>query len=212
MPRIFLLLNDRSVAARLRLVIESTTGLRIVGTAETLAQAREALPGARADLVLADLEFPDGSLARLVAELHAPDVPQRPKLLAVTLTLDDPQLLEVLCLGGDGYFVLGGSHEALVQAVHSTLEGAAEMAPPIARRIKAHFEALAQDLRAATTGHPPQATPGERQLLQSLAAGFLPHEIARELHITPGEVGQQVRTLYGKLQVDPTTALRLARG
>jgi DNA-binding NarL/FixJ family response regulator len=188
MPRIFLLLTDPTVAARLRLVIESTAGMRVVGREDTIQRARAALPGARADLVLADLQLPDGRLGPFAAELGADARYGRPRLVALTLSLEEAPLLEAMCQGADGYFVQGGSNEALLQVIEAACAGAAEMAPSIARQLKAHLDAL---------------VPHERQLLHQIADGFLPHEIARELQISPREVGQRVRELYRRLRRSP---------
>ena len=50
--------------------------------------------------------------------------------------------------------------------------------------------------------NPLQPTANERLLLQWVASGYLPHEIARHMKITPNEVGRRIRTLYRKLQYD----------
>jgi DNA-binding NarL/FixJ family response regulator len=205
MSRIFLLLNDPLVAGRLRSLIDVNAGLQVTGWVNTLAQARAALPEARPDLLLADLQLADGWLSTLLAEMGSSVRYGRPKTLAVTLSLDDSQLLEALC---DGYFVQGQSPQALVAAIQQTLAGGADMAPTIARQVKAYFDALAWD-RTDCIGeaeNPLHPTGSERLLLQWIADGFLPHEIARDLRITPREVARRVRLLYRKLQFDRRTA------
>lgn len=208
MSRIFLLLNDPLVAGRMRSLIDAVPGLRVTGWVNTLAQARTKLPEARADLLLADLQLADGWLSTLLAEIGRSVRFGSTRTLAVTLSLDDSQLLEALCHGADGYFVQGQSPQALVAAIQQTLAGGAEMAPTIARQVKAHFDALSGG-RGAGSGaddNPLHPTGSERLLLQWIADGFLPHEIARDLRITPREVAQRVRLLYRKLQFDRRTA------
>ena len=208
MSRILLLLNDPLVAGRMRSLIDATPGLEVVDCVATLAQARSRLPAARAELVLADLQLADGWFTGLLAEISNNVRYGRPKSLAVTLSLDDTQLLEALCHGADGYFVQGCSPQALIAAIEQTLAGGAEMAPAIARQVKAHFDALAWD-RTDCIGednNPLHPTASERQLLQWIADGFVPHEIARDLRISTREVAQRVRLLYRKLQFDRRTA------
>jgi DNA-binding NarL/FixJ family response regulator len=69
--------------------------------------------------------------------------------------------------------------------------------------VKAHF-----DYVPATddSDDPLRPTSGERLMLQWIADGFLPHEIARDLRITQREVARRVRGLYRKLQFDRRTA------
>lgn len=203
MSRIYLLVNDPLVAGRMRSLIDAHPGWQAVGWAATLAQARSQLGGVRPDLLLADLQLPDGWISGLLDEIAVSTRHGRPKTLVVTLTLDDSQLLEALCNGADGYFVQGQSPQALVAAIEQTLAGGAEMAPAIARQVKAHFDAQRE---GADQEDPLRPTAPERLMLQWIADGFLPHEIARDLRISQGEVARRVRGLYRKLQFDRRTA------
>ena len=69
MSRVYLLINDPLVAGRMRGVIDSAAGLKTVGWATTLEQARAQLPTLAADVVLADLQLADGWVADFVDEL-----------------------------------------------------------------------------------------------------------------------------------------------
>ncbi|MCW5665298.1 MAG: response regulator transcription factor [Piscinibacter sp.] len=203
MPRIYLLVNDPLVAGRMRSLIDARPGWQAVGWAATLAQARNQLGSVKPDLLLADLQLPDGWISSLLDEMAVSTRYGRPRTLVVTMTLDDSQLLEALSNGADGYFVQGQSPQALVAAIEQTLAGGAEMAPTIARQVKAHFDAQRE---GADQEDPLRPTAPERLMLQWIADGFLPHEIARDLRITPSEVAQRVRGLYRKLQFDRRTA------
>jgi DNA-binding NarL/FixJ family response regulator len=204
MSRIFLLLNDPLVAGRMRSVIDAAPGLEVVGWVNTLAQARLQLGQAKAALVLADLQLADGWLTSFLPELTGESRHGRPKVLAAALSLDDSQLLEALCHGADGYFVQGRTSEALILAIQLALAGEAAMAPEIARQVKAHFDALDWDPTdfVGESLNPLHPSDTERLLLQWVAEGYLPHEIARHLKITPNQVGRCIRTLYRKLQYD----------
>jgi DNA-binding NarL/FixJ family response regulator len=95
----------------------------------------------------------------------------------------------------------------LIATIEQALAGGAEMAPAIARQVKAHFDASAwtskEALDDANPLHPDRV---ERQVLQWTCDGFLPHEIARDLRISTREVAQRVRTLYRKLHLDRRTS------
>lgn len=207
MSRVFLLINDPLVAGRMRGFIDATPGLRTVGWVTSIEQARSQLPGASADIVLADLQLADGWVSAFLDELSTSGRYGRPKTLLITLSLDDTQLLEGLSQGADGYFVQGQSPQMLVAAIEQALAGGAEMAPTIARQIKAHFDAVTWKRSGSNDDdnplHPDQL---ERQVLQWTCDGFLPHEIARDLRISTREVAQRVRTLYRKLQLDRRTS------
>jgi DNA-binding NarL/FixJ family response regulator len=207
MSRVFLLINDPLVAGRMRGFIDGAPGLKTVGWVTTLEQARAQLPSLGADVVLADLQLADGQVSGFVEELATSGRYGWPKTLLATLSLDDPQLLDALARGADGYFVQGQSPAMLVAAIEQALAGGAEMAPGIARQVKAHFDASAWNVREPLDDdnplHPDRV---ERQVLQWTCDGFLPHEIARDLRISTREVAQRVRTLYRKLHLDRRTA------
>ena len=69
MPRLFLIVNDPLVAARLRSNLDSNVGLQVVGWATTLAQACPVIESLKPDLVLSDLELVDGPFSDIVGEL-----------------------------------------------------------------------------------------------------------------------------------------------
>jgi DNA-binding NarL/FixJ family response regulator len=204
MSRVFLLLNDPLVAARLRATLDAVDGLEVVGWVNTIAQARLQIGPARADVVLADLQLADGWLTAFLPELVGDARHGRPRVLAAALSLGDSQLLEALCHGADGYIVQGLSSDMLVQALRQTLAGEATMAPEIARQVKAHFDALDWDPTdfVGESLNPLHPNEHERILLQWVASGYLPEEIAGHMKITPREVGRSIRTLYRKLQYD----------
>lgn len=207
MSRVYLLINDPLVAGRMRGVIDSAAGLKTVGWATTLEQARAQVPALAADVVLADLQLADGWVADFVDELANSGRYGWPETLLATLSLDDSQLLNALARGADGYFVQGLSPNMLIATVEQVLAGGAEMAPVIARQVKAHFDASAWTVKEPLDDdnplHPDRI---ERQVLQWICDGFLPHEIARDLRISTREVAQRVRTLYRKLHLDRRTA------
>ena len=175
MSRIFLLLNDPLVAGRMRGLIDATPGLQTVGWVATMDQARAQLPALQADLVLSDLQLADGWVAGFVDELSTSVRYGRPKALVVTMSLDDSQLIDALVRGADGYFVQGQSPQSLIAAIEQTLSGGAEMAPGIARQVKAHFDAARLEAqrpprrREPAAPRPPRA-PGAAVDLRRLPA------------------------------------------
>jgi len=207
MSRIFLLINDPLVAGRMRGLIDASPGLQTVGWVASMEQARRQLPGLQADLVLTDLQLADGWVTGFIDELCTSGRYGWPKSMVVTLSLDDSQLLEAISHGADGYFVQGHAPPALIVAIEQVLAGGAEMAPAIARQVKAHFDTASRKrIDRPHDENPLHPDRVERLMLQWIADGFLPHEIARDLRITTRDVARRVRTLYRKLQLDRRTA------
>jgi DNA-binding NarL/FixJ family response regulator len=204
MARLFLLLADPVVAARLRAALDGVPGLQVIGWVNTVAQARVQIPSLQPELVLADLQLADGPLAALLPALGDDPKFHRPKLLIAAMSVGDPALFEALGRGADGYVLQGAGTDTLADAIELALAGGATMAPEIARRIKQHFDAIAWDptdfVGESLNPLHPDAT--ERLLLQWLADGYLVDEIARQFKLSGAEVKRRIRTLYRKLQYD----------
>ena len=130
-----------------------------------------------------DLQLADGWVAASSTSSPAAAATAGPKTLLATLSLDDSQLLNALARGADGYFVQGLSPNMLIATVEQVLAGGAEMAPVIAAAGEGALRRLGLD-REGTAGRRQPACPDriERQVLQWICDGFLPHEIARPAH------------------------------
>lgn len=204
MSRLFLLLDDPVIAARMRTVLDAVPGLQVVGWVNTVAQALSQVQQLKPDLVIADLQPGDAPLATILPALTDDPRYHRPKLLAAAMTVGDPRLFDALGLGADGYVLQGAPVEAVVEAICQALAGEATMAPEIARRIKQHFDAHAWDPTdfVGESLNPLHPDANERLLLQWIADGYLVEEIARQFKLRPVEVNRRVRTLYRKLQYD----------
>ena len=142
MSRVYLLINDPLVAGRMRGVIDSAAGLKTVGWATMLEQARAQLPALAADVVLADLQLADGWVADFVDELANSGRHTAGPDAAGHALAGRHAAAHALARGGaDGYFRQGLSPNMLIATVEQVLAGGAEMAPVIARQVKAHFDA-----------------------------------------------------------------------
>lgn len=204
MASILLLLNDPLTASHFKEVIDATPGLEVTGTVSTLAEARQWLAQRTPDLLLTDLQLSDGPSVGLLSELRGNGRSKRPELLVSTLSIDDPALMEALRHGADGYFVQGRSTEAMIAAINLSLAGESPMAPAIARQIKAHFELSTFDDTdfVAESQNPLHLGESERTLLNLVADGYVPTEIARTMERTVHGVGVDLRSMYRKLQFD----------
>lgn len=204
MSRIFLLLSDPFLAGRMRMVLNAAPNLVVAGWATTLAQAADALPTIRPELVIADLELADGPFTSFITELGHSSAYGRPQSMVVAQAIDEAGLMEALHQGADGYFVASRSSRQLVITVEQVLAGGSPMAPEIAREVQAHFEALSWDQSdyVSKAQNPLQPTDEERKLLQLLAGGLSVEHIAHALHITETAIGLAIRKIYRKLRFD----------
>lgn len=149
------------------------------------------------DVVLMDLEHPDGSGVAAIRALKnlRPDLP----VLALTVFEEPATVLAAICAGADGYLLKRSSATELVAAIRSAGTGGAPLSPGIA-------SALLQVVRktsAAPVSHPSRLdlTAREQDVLRCLAGGHTYQEAADSLRIGLETVRSHVRALYKKLQV-----------
>ncbi|MBS0447657.1 MAG: response regulator transcription factor [Proteobacteria bacterium] len=209
MHSILLLHGDPHAAGRLADIVRSTSGLQLAGRAHSLAQARTMIEQRTPDLVLATLRLEDGWATRLMDEIRGPGRKGGPLLVVLADSFSDPNLMLGLRHGADGYVVQGRAKEAIVSALRLVLGGGAPMSPEIACQVLAHFEAPGDASAAYNNVATLQLTPDERLMLDHVSAGYLPHEIARQLRLSEAQVTVRVRNVYRKLQYDLRGSLQL---
>ena len=213
MARLLLLQNDAIVGEHLRSALLAMPGMQVSDLSATLGPAIRSVRSSPPDLVLVDLQLSRSDLGAFLDELCNPPRDSRPLVLVGALSLDDPALMQAIARGADGYYLHGGSAEALQDAIVKVLAGESPMAPSIARQARLLFDAPAWS-GAGVGGETRDAlrlSEVQLRLLERIGEGYLVHEVARELLTTEHEVGLSIRTLYRKLQLDRRAAAMAAQ-
>jgi two-component system nitrate/nitrite response regulator NarL len=218
-----LILEDNPVARGFlcRVVRESFSDVSSIVEAGDLDAARRTLghgPGGRAapnadpfQLILVDLELPDGSGLELLTELSAYPATR----IVTTLYSDDDHLFPALQCGADGYLLKEDRFEVLVEELQKIVRGQPPLSPAIARRLLTHFrtgDGLMGGAHHGFTPPPaqPQApppldherlTPRESEVLTYLSKGFTIKEIAALMGIKWFTVNDHIKSIYKKLNV-----------
>jgi DNA-binding NarL/FixJ family response regulator len=190
-----LLVDDHALVRHgLRLALEQEPDLTVVGEAGDAETGLALLDTLAPDLVLLDVHLPGMSGVEATARFRAHRC--APRVLILTSYDDDRVVEGVLRRGAAGYLLKHASHRELVDAVRSIAAGDAALAPPIARKVLAHFQAGP----AART----HAGLSERQLeiLRLVAAGLSNGQIADTLCLSVRTVGNHVSAIYEKLRLE----------
>lgn len=204
MSTVVLMHGDVKLAHRLREEISQAPDLSVTGVADSLPALREVFKAGLPDLVIVDLMLPPTHLKSLLQSLRAQGSFGKPLILALTVSVDDPRLIDALCHGADGYYADARPTVSLTATIQQLLRGESSMSPQIARHVKTHFDKtrwVASDFTAISR-NPMQLTETDRLLLQWTAEGYLPSEVARGLQLTAQAVGARMRNIYRKLQFD----------
>ncbi|MFE8700828.1 response regulator [Cytobacillus sp. FJAT-54145] len=191
----------------LRTMLESLPEFKVVGEAATGKEVIASAADLQPDLVLMDLQMPDGGgIEAIRAIRHAsPNI----RFLVITLHEDDDSVFAALRAGASGY-VLKDTHEVdIKRALLAVAAGQAIFSPAVASRVIKFFETTAAYVPKDVL---PNLTDRERTILHLMAQGKSNPEIAKELNLTLKTVANYSSNIFAKLQVaDRVQAILLAR-
>lgn len=186
MARLVIVDDHPIVREGLKAYLELQGDLEVVAEAGSVREALERIATHDPDLVLLDLQLPDASGLKVLADLA--NVSKCPKVLVLTSFLDEDYLREALRAGAAGYVVKHAGPAKLVDSVRAALRGELPLDPGAVK------------LLAQERDDPLDAlTPREREVLALLAEGKSNKRIARELDIVEKTVKSHVSSILAKL-------------
>lgn len=154
-------------------------GHNIVGTAATIAEARATLLFTQPDLVIVDVNLPDGSGLELISPLT--------KFIVLTLG-DDPQSLQGAHARGAAAYVLKGEPISHLLSIIEQLESSSY-----------HFAA------PALPSNRFDLTQRELDVIQILQTGWSAKEMGSHLFLSEATVKTHMASIYRKLSVKNRT-------
>ena len=204
--RVAIVEDDSRLRHSLEQILAEAAGCRFVGSFATVADAVRGLPPLEPDVILMDINLPDGTGVDCVAAIAAqlPDT----QILMLTAYQDPETTFRAITAGARGYLVKPVKSARLVEAIREIREGGVPMSRSIARKVIEAFSRINAGLRAASPNpHRDQAegemalAPRERQVLELLVTGCSYKEAAAQLGISTSTVGVYVGRIYEKLHV-----------
>lgn len=185
--------DDDGVRAGLVRLLEKSRDFRVLASYPSAEAALRAIPQARPDILLMDINLPTMNGVECVQKLHALD----PSLRVIMLTVyEDPeQIFDALRAGAIGYLLKQKSSEKLLEAIRDAHQGGSPMSSQIARKVVHFF----QSSRQTATGD--ELSAREMEVLTLLSKGHLIKEIADHLGISFVTVRTYIRRIYEKLHV-----------
>lgn len=199
--RVFLVEDDVRVAASVLEGLRATGHIEVAGHAPTLAQARAALRQARPEVLLADLQLPDGDGCDLIREARSQGLAGA--ILVFSVFGDETRVIGAIEAGADGYILKGCTDQELIEALERAHKGESPISPAIARHVLKRLRGDRPGPAAPPVSIEPDSALSEREIdvLKLVAHGFIPDEIGHRLSISPHTVRTHIRHIYEKLRV-----------
>lgn len=179
----------------LRGLIESVTGMEVVGEAIEGEEAILLTERLHPDVVLMDIHMPGVNGIEATSRiLHlSPSV----GILILTMHGDDDSVFAAMRAGARGYLLKGVDQVEVLRAIHAVSSGEAIFSPSIAQRLIHYFATLTNTITPIF----PELTDREREILAQIARGHTNAAIAEKLVLSPKTVRNHVSNIFSKLQV-----------
>jgi len=174
------------------------TGFEIVGMTGTGAATLQEIDRLRPDLLLLDLQMPEGNGMDVLRSVRAGAEPLAVVLL--TAAIDDSALLEARSLKVDGIVLKNSDPAYLIECLESVRQGRIWIDRELVERARRAAD------RSSASGHITLA-PRELQVIGFVRKGLRNREIAAQLGIKEGTVKAYLHAIFEKLGVSSRTEL-----
>jgi DNA-binding NarL/FixJ family response regulator len=197
MIRVLLVDDEQLVRSGLRMILQSSGDIEVVGEAANGTEAVERVRLHRPDVVLMDIRMP--TMDGLAATREVTALPDPPRIIVLTTFELDEYVHTALANGAVGFLLKDTPPRDLLQAVRTVSEGNAMLSPTVTRRLIAEFATRpgAQALRARKQLE--ALTEREREVVVAVAQGLSNAEIGKRLFMSEATVKAHVSRVLAKL-------------
>jgi len=191
---VLLVEDDPLVRGRLCAGLATCADFR-VREASTLAEGRAAIVAEAPQVLLTDLDLPDGSGTTLIAEVRAAH--PETEIMVVSVLNDEASVVGAIGAGANGYLLKDAMAADIVATVRDLLMGHSPISAAIARYIVRRTQAAG----GGSAGTAP-LTPRETDILWAIAKGLSYAETADSLGLSTQTVRSHIKNIYKKLEVN----------
>lgn len=178
--------------------------LSVVGEAATVDEAVESIAGLLPEVVLLDVHLPGGSGgggAEVLQRLGSvPEVQQRTRFLALSVSDAADDVVKVIRAGARGYLTKTASGAEVTAAVVRVHGGDAVFSPRLAGFVLDAFGAGVGET-AAADDELDRLSAREQEVMRMIARGYAYKEVAAELFLSVKTVETHVSNVLRKLQL-----------
>lgn len=163
----------------------------VVGEALDAAKAIEVIESTRPDVVLCDLNMPEGGGLRVATECG-----DKARVVILTVSEAERDVLDAVAAGALGYLTKSTRPDELREALRRAAQGEPVFSPSLASLVLSEFRRLSK------SGSPEKGlSDREREVLRHVAKGLSYREIGEALFISPKTVENHTRNILDKLHL-----------
>lgn len=200
MIKVFITDDHHMVVEGIRSLLKSEQDIELIGSASTVDSCRAFLKNNQPDVLLLDINLPDGNGIDLCKEIREsyPSV----FILGLSTFNQASYIKEMINNGASGYVLKNATQKELTEAIHLASIGKTYMAFEVAKTLHV---AEQQPVSEIILGR------REKEVLNLIKNGYTNAEMAAELNISVNTVDTYRKSLLSKLEAKNTADLvRLA--
>lgn len=190
--------DNAGIAEELEAIIREDSSCKCVGVSRNLQTALKKIPPLAPDVVIMDIQLPDGSGIECTARLKR--LLPATQIMMFTIYEDSEQIFRALAAGASGYLLKRTAPDVLIRSIHELKQGGVPMTGEVARKVIHSFRREPTEPVKIE-----QLTQREEEVLALLAKGCLSKEIARQLSVSVETVNTHLKHIYEKLHVRSRT-------
>jgi DNA-binding NarL/FixJ family response regulator len=169
----------------------AAAGLEVVGVAGDGEKAIRVCTAVTPDVLVCDLQMP----GRNGVEVTAAVVPLGVRVLVLSASGEQADVLDAVKAGATGYLLKSASSTELIEAVHKTAVGEAVFTSGLAGLVLGEYRRTSSDASA------PRLTERETEVLRLVAKGMTAKQVAERLSLSHRTVENHVQNTLTKLQL-----------
>lgn len=188
-----MIVDDHEVVRRgIAEVVDRSEGLSVIAEAGSVAEGLRRAELVRPQVILVDLQLPDGTGINLITKLKAAQNPARPIIL--TSFDDDRALAEALEAGAAAYLLKSVRGAEISDVIHAVAAGRVLLDERTVTRRRAEHDDPTADL-----------TPSELRVVDLIGEGLSNREIAERLSVAEKTVKNHITSLLAKMGLQRRT-------
>lgn len=196
--KLFVLDDHGVIRDGIRMQASGSNDVHVVGEAASVREAVEGIERERPNVVLLDLNLPDGSgrdLLRIARE-RWPEI----RMVVLTVEHDEDDILQALHLGASGFITKERHLGDILDVIRRVAAGETVVEGMQTEQLLERFISFARDAERSVRVAG-ELSPRERQVLSLLAQGKTNQQIGSRLGISARTAATHVASIYRKLTV-----------
>ena len=194
--RILLVEDEAFMCEFLLQCFQQEADIDCIAAAVSLSEARAVLRRAQPDVLVTDLQLPDGSGMDLIRQVRQES--PNTEILVISVLCDPENVVKAIRAGASGYILKDSSPNDFVEAVRDVASGRSAISASVARHIVRQMQAH----DAHDPEQRPILTPREIDILYAVAKGLIYDDIAEQFGLSSHTVASHIKSIYRKLEVN----------